>query len=140
MKVLDSKLRTQVIKTKNLDFGSLHFFENVIISEINNGVHVDANNYLDIIIPCAEFYGTKRSLGYISNRINNYSISPIEISKIDILKNINISTSITYCDKDTKIAKFEERFCKTEMKNNFSDLYSGFNWVNQLILNKIQLN
>lgn len=140
MKVLESKLQTQLLKTEVLPFGQLHFFENVIVSEINDGVHIDANKYLDLIIKLAEFYGTEKPIGFISNRINNYSLSPIEISKVSTLDNVSASSTITYSDSDTKIAKFEHSFCKIELKNNFSDLYLGFNWVNELVTSRISLN
>lgn len=140
MKVLESKLRSQLLKTEILPFGELHFFKNVIISEINNGAHIDADKYIDLIILLAEFYGTEKSFGFISNRVNNYSISPVEISKINTLDNISASSTITYSDSDTKTAKFEHSFCKIKLKNNFSDLYLGYNWVNELVTNKISLN
>ena len=41
MKVTESPLYNLVLETHKLDIGILYFFKNVVISEINDGVHID---------------------------------------------------------------------------------------------------
>ncbi|MFI8379538.1 hypothetical protein [Leeuwenhoekiella sp. NPDC079379] len=77
MKFKDTHLMKYVIEEHSFSFGDLYFLENIIVSEIHEGVLFDWE-MVAIMIKCKEhFYGkTNENLYFLSNRTNNYAIIP----------------------------------------------------------------
>lgn len=58
-----------------LQFGTFYFYETFVVSEIQDGISFD-KKMADITIELIDgHYGKKASIGYISNRIHDYSVS-----------------------------------------------------------------
>ena len=76
-----SKFNQQILKKLKFSFGNFYFLDNVIVSEINEGVVFDYSKAKPVIEAAVAFYGRNARLGYVSNRINTYSIAPQDWKK-----------------------------------------------------------
>ena len=78
MKVEDSYLNDKYIEKIAMSHGTYYFFEKFIISEISSGVVFDWALAKEIIDVANAFYGEDINISYISNRVNKYSLNPID--------------------------------------------------------------
>jgi hypothetical protein len=75
------------------------------------------------------FYGKDIQLGYISNRVNSYSVDPQTWIKVDAEYSVIIASAIvTYSDIAFMNATLEKKFYKKNIKRCLS-LEEAFNWV-----------
>ncbi|WP_047545978.1 hypothetical protein [Psychroserpens sp. Hel_I_66] len=63
-------------KKMEFPFGKFYITKNFIVSEINEGIHVDHEIAGEIISQFSEEMKSEHKFGYISNRINSYSFDP----------------------------------------------------------------
>ncbi len=64
------------------EFGTFYFFDEFVISEINEGVTLVFDDTLELIELIKDYYA-ERPFGYLSNRINSYSIDPTGYYKVE---------------------------------------------------------
>lgn len=73
------------------------FFENLVVSQANEVVHISKNTAQDCFKTIHDFYGIDKSIGYISNRINKYSIEVLDYPKdSSLFPNLEIYAVIGY--------------------------------------------
>lgn len=134
MKTIESNLKSRIIEAQHFEMGDLYFFENLVISEIHEGKHLCLETANDYLIAISEFYGDKKPFGYISNRVNSFSIEALDFPVfIDILENLKEFLTITYKNADEMNAGVEKLFCPITYEKSNS-LHDGFISVNQKIL------
>lgn len=76
-----SKFKHDILKKLEYSYGNFYFLKNVIVSEIHEGEVFDYSKAKPAIDAAIKFYGRNARLGYISNRINTYSITPQDWNK-----------------------------------------------------------
>jgi len=104
-------------KKEVFDFGTIYITRQFVISEINEGVHVDYDIASEIVERFLEHIRHGEKLGYIANRYNSYSFNPqlwVEFnSEYDFL----IATAIvTYSDNSYLTASLEKEFFEKSLK------------------------
>lgn len=135
MKLIDSILSDLIIEKHTVSVGEIFFLEDVVIAEIKEGAHIDFNNSQEYIQIINHFYGTDKPFAYICNRINNFSISPLDYPKFNkALNNLSIYGIVHNNHFDRLNYEIEKRFCNKPFKS-YSDLTSAFNQIN-IFLNK----
>lgn len=98
-------------------FGNFYFFEKFVISELNEGIHFDWEKAEVLIKKSIEFYGNKKILGFISNRIHPYSVDPSIWTKGEQKYNlIEFSAIVIYNQYNLMNASIEEKFTNTPIK------------------------
>ncbi|MDO7173252.1 hypothetical protein [Mariniflexile sp. AS56] len=105
-----------------MPFGDFYFIENFFISEMHEGVHFDWEMIQSTMVHILEFYGPDSSIGYISNRVNSYSMSPQTWSKVQKKYNnmIVAGAIVTYTNRAYLNASLEKQLTKTKIKRCFS--------------------
>jgi len=134
--MMTEKIEKKLKKKITLDkIGSFYFYDNFIVSEINEGVIID----LDIILQFT-FKHTKKYFPpnvpfvFISNRINSYSLNPtIHYETAKVLKNTKGYAVVAYDDINKKVAKLEMAFLKIPTKI-FNSLDDAIKWVDELTI------
>lgn len=63
-------------------FGNFYLCERFFIAELHEGVHFDWNMIKTVMNDVLDFYGDNKKLGYISNRVNSYSMNPHHWNKV----------------------------------------------------------
>lgn len=113
-------------------FGNFYFFENFVVSEINESIHFCWDKILEVIGALIDYYGEKRQIVYISNRVNSYSIEPQLWHRFyDEFDFILATVAVVYNDFGYISATIEKQF----IKNSFyrcNSLEEAINWMKHL--------
>lgn len=124
-----SKLKHYKIE---MPFGTFYLLENYFISEINEGVHFDWEMIKEIMTEVVEFYGENAKIGYISNRVNSYSMNPQTWVKVQKKYNVIMGGAIvSYNNLSFMNASIEKQFSKISIKRCLS-LDEAINWIKSL--------
>ncbi|UGU16175.1 hypothetical protein LS482_21170 [Sinomicrobium kalidii] len=118
-------------KRIKLDFGSLEFHENFVISEINEGVHFAAKQNRVLISLCLEHF-KDQPFGYISNRIYSYSVDPFAYIESENIENFVAMAVVVSSSAQRLSSKIEGLFCKRPFKY-FYNLESAQVWIEKTI-------
>ena len=113
-------------------FGTYFFFDNFVISELNEGIHFDWLKIQEVISAISEYYGDNFKIGYISNRINSYSLVPQ--LWIDFYKEYNFIVAgaiVAYNDFNYMNATLEKHFSKNSIKR-CNSLEEAIKWMSKL--------
>lgn len=133
MKITNSKISKQIIETHRIELGEIHFLENLVVLEFDEGAHIDFNSSQEFLNLIIDFYGLEKQFGYITNRVNKFSVAPLDCSKFNTyLKNLTIFGNVAYSYLDNLNIDLEKRFCEIPYKG-FNDIYSAVDWVNNYI-------
>lgn len=137
----DTKYFSEVRKVFKLQIGTFYFFKNLIVAEINEGENVNWNNSQELVNLAIDYYPPNSKINYISNRIHNYSVSPVDWLKF-IKKNNRIENYYVVCQSISSFLnfKFEKLFFK---KNIFQtdSLYTAITkCIEQKKINSQTLN
>ena len=112
-----------------LQTGIFYFFENYIVSEINEGIHFTWQEAKELIGLAYQHYGNDKKISYISNRINTYSVKPQDwIRFFTEDHNLEHYAIVTYSKSSFMTAALEKLFFKSKMKR-FENLDAAIKWV-----------
>ncbi|TCK69031.1 hypothetical protein DFQ05_0542 [Winogradskyella wandonensis] len=113
---------------QEVKIGELYFFEKYVVSEFNEGVHIDMKNFRESAILINSHFNN-RPFGVISNRINNYSI---DLSNSEQFNNCfpNLKAYAVVCDSlfGRGVFEVENRFFKYN-RQIFKKLEDAMQWV-----------
>ena len=113
-------------------FGVYYFCDKFVIGELNEGVHLDWEKAELTIRKVIEFYGTETQIGFITNRINNYSLDPNNWRKVDEKYNLFIASAIVMYNNSTYMnASIEKQFTEKRIKRCIS-LKEAIEWLMNL--------
>jgi len=113
-------------------FGNFYLFDKFIISEINEGVHFDWDKIQQVIAALIDYYGSNLKIGYISNRVNPYSIEPqLWIRFQRDYGFIVASAMVSYTELNYINTSIEKRFSEMSIKRCGS-LDEAINWIKNL--------
>lgn len=137
MKVEDSNIIDLVKKNHSCKEGNYYFFDCFVIAEINAGVTYSWEVAKKVIDVVEEFYGKNAAIGYVTNRINDYSIKPTDWLKFH--KNnhkITCYAIVSNTKQGIFNAAIENLFLKDVTVERFTDLHDAINWTKQMTLNE----
>ncbi|MGJ8683244.1 MAG: hypothetical protein ACSHWW_01385 [Nonlabens sp.] len=131
--IRESIFYSEVIKEMNLPYGDFYFFEGFIVSEIFEGVNFTWEEAKPVIYEASSFYKhLNGELIYISNRINKYSVKPIDWLNFATysftLKGYGV---INYSNTGTLNSKLEAMFVKSKFKT-FTSIMDALQWAARL--------
>lgn len=132
MKFEDSPLSKSINYDKIvLDFGSYYLCDNFFIMEVNEGEHFSWDKLNNLLDSLRTYYGRHKTLAYIANRVNAYSIDPVLWSYFYEDDSILVAASIvSYRDSTYLSANIEKQMASIPMKRAFS-LEEAIDWVRQ---------
>ncbi|RSK38679.1 hypothetical protein [Mangrovimonas spongiae] len=139
MKVLKSPLAKHVEATYCLEIGDFHFFENYLIAEFKQGVCVSFSDLKEVYDLLLDYYNGE-SYGFISNRINSYSIDVIDMNKhFEKLNQIHTYAIVTYNLSAKRVLAVEDYYFNLK-RERFTSLLAASNWVtNEMAIYKTQI-
>tara|TARA_R100001369_G_scaffold20091_5_gene37073 strand:+ start:38259 stop:38648 length:390 start_codon:yes stop_codon:yes gene_type:complete len=123
---------SDLIKSIKLNFTTLYFHENFVISVVNEEAVFSHSQLMEVVNNCKEFFNEKRFV-YISKRINNYNVDPTVYIKLEeIRKNLIGIAIVSNNVSSLKMAEFEETFSKVNFKISL-ELEEAIEWAEALI-------
>lgn len=122
MTVKNSLISDQAQDIFKINNGYLYCFENFYISEFDEGIKLCYENnrdYLEIVA----LYFKDRPFGYISNRVNSYSMDLTGCDKfLEYHKNVIAKAVVTYTENSSRFLELENYFCPIENTAEFKSL------------------
>ena len=115
----------------NFNFGKVRILEDCVISEINEGEIIDAKQAEEIFEFCeSKFMG--RPYGYISNRINSYSINPLIYLKLNHSCNV-VAIAIITKNKNVVVNASIEKHFSIKPLQIFDQEQAAKEWINNIL-------
>lgn len=112
-----------------LSTGMFYFFEDFIVSEINEGVHFNWETAQEVIELALNHYGRDSKISYISNRVYSYSIEPQDWLKFFKSRHtLRVFAVVTYSKSGFINVMMEKLFFKSRIKT-FENLNDAVDWV-----------
>ncbi|MEH6657207.1 hypothetical protein [Leeuwenhoekiella marinoflava] len=132
MKVNDTYLSSLIKEEHRFEFGVFYFFDEFIISEINEGETFEWNKASKVIKVGKQFYKNKNhKINYISNRINDYSIKPQDwITYLNKYNLLNIFAVVTHRKTAIHNLIIERLFYKGDIFS-FDSLLEAVNFIRE---------
>ncbi|GAA3655328.1 hypothetical protein [Flavivirga jejuensis] len=113
-------------------YGDFYFCDNFFIGEIFEGIHFEWDMVDYLMNEVRDFYGKDAKLGYVSNRINSYSLDPQSWEKVYKKYGIiQFSAIIAYNNFTLMNAKLEKQFSSKKIKRCTS-LTEAMDWVSSM--------
>lgn len=120
-------------KTHTIEIGVIHFYPNILITEINQGAVLNVTTGEHLLALVHQYFGNHTSFVYIANRINSYSFDPADHFKtLAMFPNIIGYTTIAYNEISYKIAEFEGNFVSIPFKI-CKDLEEARTWGKEIL-------
>ncbi|MFS4455235.1 hypothetical protein [Maribacter sp. 2304DJ31-5] len=115
-------------EVREFEFGIFYYFNEFVISEIKEGVVFSWNMAEKAIRATHEIYGNEAPFVYISNRINNYYIMPIDWMKFHRNREKLNFYSVVGNTNESLTSIVLERFFFRKPIPKFSDLEQAIEW------------
>ena len=133
MKVENSDLIYLPHQLHIFSFGRAYFFENLIISEFDEGSIMNYENLFLLISEATKYYGFEKKLVYISNRVHSYSVDPLDWQMSGKgFKNLKGVGVVSYNSFNRKVVDVEKIFCAKQMMS-FPTLNHAIDWACELL-------
>ena len=126
------------IKQYNLEMGKVVFFENYLIIEVAEGISFDYEKAKKLS-ELTNLHFQDRSFGYISNRVNSYSLEPIDYTRIkEVFPNLSVFAVVTYNKSQETSVKIENMFYQEGIVS-FDNLKKAIKWVEKKLDNQTDI-
>lgn len=123
---------SDLMKSVKLDFTTLDFHKNYVISVVNEDAVFSHSQFMEVVKCCKEFFIEKRFV-YISKRKNNYNVDPTVYLKLEeIRKNLIGIAIVSNKVSSINMAEFEKTFSKVNFKI-FLEPEEAIEWAENLI-------
>ncbi len=117
-----------------LEFGSVTFLENIQIAELNEGILFDIPHNQELLELARKRFSDK-PYGYISNRVNSYSVNPmihLESANVHNLVAIAIVSTNPVVKQNSIIEK--QFFRNSSSFEVFETLDEAINWMKHQLI------
>jgi len=125
---------SNILDYKKLEFpfGNVYITKQFVISELNEGIHVDYAMVNELIERFSEEISNDIKIGYIANRINSYSFEPqLWLDFNNDYDFLVASAVVTYNDFGYLNSSLEKHFFKKSLKRCHS-LDQAIEWMMEL--------
>ena len=133
MKFENSKY-SKLLEYKKIEFpfGNIYSTKQFVISELNEGIHVDFTMVSELIDKFSEDISSSTKIGYIANRMNAYSFEPqLWLDFNNEYDFLIASAVVTYSDFGYLNSSLEKHFFKKSLKRCHS-LDEAIEWMLEL--------
>lgn len=127
-RVTDIDLFKKIREIREFEFGKFYFFDNLVISEMKEGVTLNWNMAKKAIDAAYEVIGKDEPIAYISNRINNYYVVPSDWAKFYKHRHQLSFYSVVGNTKGSFASLVLERMFFQNSIKQFSDLEEAVAW------------
>lgn len=129
MKIEESKYFDKEHKKIEMPYGIFYFFNEFLLSEINQGAHFSWDKVKKVADIAQKHYGKGNKVVYISNRVNSYSIEPQSWLKFDKEFGFFKASAIIAYDMKGGLSVVLEKLFSQKRIQKFTDLESAIDWA-----------
>lgn len=121
---------------REYEFGVFYFFDNLVISEIKEGVLFDWEMATKAVEAAYEVIGRDNPIAYISNRVNSYSVVAADWRKFYFNRHqLDVYSVVGNTHGSFASLVLERMFFRNNIRQ-FSDLEEAIEWSLSKILNE----
>ncbi len=125
--------RQKIIVEHNLEVGKFLFYNNIMVSEFYEGVHVTKENAAEVILITQQIYGDYKPFVYISHRLNSYSMDTMGYKEVaEMFPNFKGFAIVSQNKYRRMLASLEKLFIKKPI-GVFDNMDSAFFWAEKLL-------
>jgi len=119
----------------NVKLGSVYLFDTYIVTEFNEGVDINFDNF-DEVTQIIKNHYENRSFGFIANRLNSYSIDLTDATKFNAnFPNLKAYAIVVYNTLTERVFEIENHFFEFN-REAFKTLEHAAEWVEQTLLSE----
>ncbi|GAB2772025.1 hypothetical protein [Salinimicrobium soli] len=119
-------------KNIDLEFTSLDFYDNYVISRFREDVVLGPTELQELIKACVEQFDSNRFV-YISKREKNYNVIPtIYLNLKEEIQNLRGIAIVTNRSSTISMAKFEQKFSKVPYEI-FQEMEEAIKWAEKQV-------
>lgn len=118
-------------KLVTLDFCTVEIHDSYLKAIMNEGITVDVLESNKIINLAKEYFSDKK-FGYVTHRINSYSVNPIVYKDVSEIPNLVGFAIVSEGIEKLENSEFEKFFIKKPTKA-FQKLESAIDWIKSLL-------
>lgn len=119
-----------------VNLGNIYLFEDYFVGEFDEGVDINFENFSDIT-EIVKIHFENRPFGFISNRINSYSLN---LNDADLFNaafpNLKAYAVVIYNTLTEKVFEIENHFFNFNRKA-FTDIEESITWVKNCISSQL---
>lgn len=124
--------KTESYKHVKVNLGNIYLFEDFFVGEFDEGVDINFSNFSDIS-EIVKAYFENRPFGFISNRVNSYSLNLHDAELFNAsFPNLKAYAVVVYNSLTEKVFEIENHFFKFNRKA-FTDIDESISWVKNCI-------
>ncbi len=120
-----------LIKTIELEFTTLKFYKDFVVSEIKEDVVLDQNNTDELVKACSGIYKGEKFI-YISQRFNSYNVDPTIYVNLEKTTNLWGIAIVSENAAALKMAIFEKNFAKFPFEI-FNEFEQALTWAKEVL-------
>lgn len=121
-----------MIATQTQEFGVLEIYDSYVKAIMFEGVTVKPK-HIAVLIAIAEKYYSNKKFGYITHRINSYSVNPIVYVETSKIKNLVAFAVVSKDPVNLSNTQVEKLFIKKPFQA-FKKMEEAIAWVEEMIL------
>lgn len=119
-----------------LPFGTFYFYEAFVVSEVDTNVVFDKSMTELLLFLVVGHYGAQKHIGYISHRLNNYTVNKNVLSQFLGEEQQFIGFATVPASKESFWSRIKKDGTKTEQFNSLLEAASWITSLNILIKHK----
>lgn len=128
MHIINSPLQQNIKETFKTNIGDVFLFTNYLVVEYNEGIDITFENHYEVSM-IIETHFKDKSFGFITNRVNSYSIDLKDAKYFNkAFPNCKAYGIVNYNHTHKSIIEIENKFFDFN-RRIFEDLLEAVNWV-----------
>lgn len=116
--------------------GEFEFYEGYFIGRIFEGGNADSQ-FVDALTELIQKHSEGRSIIYISDRINSYSLDPVATMDLIERNQIRYAGVVTYTNQQNRIYSYEVKSIKGAELHSFPNLKSAVSWARGIVAEQV---
>ncbi|WP_292948621.1 hypothetical protein [Olleya sp. UBA1516] len=109
----------------------IYVFDDFMIKQVKEGVFIDKQDVRQLVEIIDKHFKSKK-FGFISNRVNSYTINPLTYSEANKIDNLIVFAVITNDAKMRETSEFENKFHNKPF-SVFENLSDAIVWINDAL-------
>ncbi len=138
-RVKDLNFFKNIREVREFEFGVFYYFDGLVISEMKEGIVFGWEMAQKAVKAAREVFGENKPIAYISNRINNYHVLPMDWAKFYKNREQLISYAVVGQTHGSFASLVLERMFFKNSIQQFSDIEEAIKWSLAKIANTKEL-
>jgi len=120
-----------MVEKLSFEFGTIEIYDHYVIATMKEGIIVRPDYNKDLINIASKYFVNKK-FGYITNRVNSYSVDPNIYFETSKIKNLVGFAVIVVSKPSSTSIELEKTFFKKPFRD-FKNMQKAIKWILELV-------